>query len=279
VISLQGAAPVAAPRDMYGWGPMLPIGQKMMPEASPVGSMTPAMKSVAASDRNAMGGRTAGPTPMASHMSTGTPQMSAQGFGMNSAPSPQRAAVVDNNPELVSRLHSSVKMGDAEGVKRLLMASVDPDAVDQSGSTPLLVAAGRGHLGVIEQLIAFGADANISKDGNTPMTMAFQRGHKDVLKLLFAAAYQSLESVCGPSGMMVPTSTNLHAYDGGDEVPLTAISELREVTKRLADLGNASNAERLSPRSPQSEPMSVKGDSEAMRESAVRDAMRTLVRA
>jgi ankyrin repeat protein len=56
---------------------------------------------------------------------------------------------------------------------------------DNKGSTPLHLAAGRGHRDVVELLLANNADVNAkANNGATPLDFAGGGGHKDVVELL-----------------------------------------------------------------------------------------------
>ena len=77
--------------------------------------------------------------------------------------------------------------GDAEGVRRLLEAGAEADAVGEDGpdATPLRAAAEAGHYEVVQALIAAGADVNrVGGDGATPVTVAGRAGKWPVMRLL-----------------------------------------------------------------------------------------------
>lgn len=171
---------------------------------------------------------------------------------------------------MVEQLVDAAKTGDAVTVKSLLGKNVDPDATGRDGTTPLFNAAAKGSLPCVQALIEAAADPNIGKKGNTPMTVAFQKGHKDVLKALFGSTFQSLENVMVRDKGMAP-ATVITEEDG--EVPDSAVYELREVTKKLAEVGT-----QILPvvKAPVDLPAESEEDSELMRQVAMRDAMKSI---
>jgi ankyrin repeat protein len=53
------------------------------------------------------------------------------------------------------------------------------------GETPLIIAANRGHIGVIKKLLEFDADPNIvDNDGEDPLYQAAFKGFRDIFKVL-----------------------------------------------------------------------------------------------
>jgi ankyrin repeat protein len=146
---------------------------------------------------------------------------------------------LDKSPASAQKLCDAAKNGDVEGVKKLLEAGVDPDGVARDGKTPLMAAAGGGHLRVVEALLEGFADPNFGKGSDTPMTIAFQKGNQDVLKALFAASFNTLDS-------MVNSRTALGGSgplgdDGRPRTPFEEWSEsaqngLRGQAKKLASL-------------------------------------------
>lgn len=81
-------------------------------------------------------------------------------------------------------------VGNIERVRELL--DRDPSLVNQLGEdrsgTPLVHAAGRGHLEVVRLLLEGGADPNVPEEGNAPhgcaLYAAVYNRHYDVAKLL-----------------------------------------------------------------------------------------------
>src|SRR3989338_113941 len=61
------------------------------------------------------------------------------------------------------------------------------DATDKSGFTPLMLACMRGHLEIVEMLVAAGANKEMqNQHGFTPLMLTCQAGHREVVLLLLA---------------------------------------------------------------------------------------------
>jgi ankyrin repeat protein len=54
-------------------------------------------------------------------------------------------------------------------------------------STPLMVAAYKGHESTVRLLLSHGADVNANIDGDTALTVARERGHPRLVELLWQA--------------------------------------------------------------------------------------------
>ena len=81
----------------------------------------------------------------------------------------------------------AVWKGDYEAVKSLVEGGkVDVNMREtHTGNTALWMAAGRGHLEVVDLLVEKDGDVNIaSKDGSTPLTMACERNYTEIVTLL-----------------------------------------------------------------------------------------------
>jgi hypothetical protein len=93
-----------------------------------------------------------------------------------------------SSPASCGEIHDVAGRGDFERVKALL--KVNPDLVsakDKNGMTPLLLAAGAGHLDVVKLLLASKADVSArDNNGVTPLYAAAGFGHKDTVQLLLA---------------------------------------------------------------------------------------------
>ncbi|CAI8046593.1 Ankyrin repeat domain-containing protein 50 [Geodia barretti] len=71
-------------------------------------------------------------------------------------------------------------------------------------SSPLEVAAGKGHTEIVEKLISAGAVINYqNKDGVTPLLIASQEGHLEVVRLLLMTGAKDLPYKDGRTAMSV----------------------------------------------------------------------------
>jgi len=92
-----------------------------------------------------------------------------------------------------AELFEAVKSGDADSIRRMLVAGADPDCRNEEGSTLLMVAAHSGNLPAVMALIEAGADVNASdENGWTPLMKAaynaeLDRGFADVAQALIDA--------------------------------------------------------------------------------------------
>ena len=89
---------------------------------------------------------------------------------------------------------------DVEVVEVLIKAGGDVHQAGYDGSTPLSIAAQKGHGEVVEALIKGGCDVHkASNDGTTLLYMAAQKGHGRVVEALLKAGCDtsSLRSISG----------------------------------------------------------------------------------
>ena len=83
-----------------------------------------------------------------------------------------------------SLLHHAVEEDNMEVVQLLLLRDVEKDAKDDTGCTPLYLAACRGHAAAAFALLAAGADANLTCEllNESVMHKAAEKGHADILR-------------------------------------------------------------------------------------------------
>ena len=76
--------------------------------------------------------------------------------------------------------------GHADTVRSLLTSkTVDVNARDEQGNTPLIEAARGGHDEVVQTLLAAKADARAkNRDGKTALMLASEGGHDQVVRIL-----------------------------------------------------------------------------------------------
>nr|5AQA_A Chain A, OFF7_DB04V3 [synthetic construct]5AQA_B Chain B, OFF7_DB04V3 [synthetic construct] len=85
-------------------------------------------------------------------------------------------------------LHLAAYSGHLEIVEVLLKHGADVDASDVFGYTPLHLAAYWGHLEIVEVLLKNGADVNaMDSDGMTPLHLAAKWGYKEIVEVLLKA--------------------------------------------------------------------------------------------
>lgn len=83
-------------------------------------------------------------------------------------------------------IHEAVALGDLEEVKRLIAQGTSVDA-SLNGRTALQAAASDGQVGVVELLLADGADVNArDTSGATPLHEAAAEGHTAIAEMLIA---------------------------------------------------------------------------------------------
>ncbi|CAI7664301.1 unnamed protein product [Penicillium pancosmium] len=84
-----------------------------------------------------------------------------------------------------SPLYYASSLGFVETTQLLLNKTFPVNETGFFGRTPLIAAARRGHLEIVEKLISYGADLTIKNDdGNDALSLASFWGHYEVVKLL-----------------------------------------------------------------------------------------------
>jgi ankyrin repeat protein len=84
-------------------------------------------------------------------------------------------------------LRSAARIGDTAQVRALLEAGADPN-VERRGYSPLMFAAGNGHVEMTRLLLARGATVDHrDHNGDRALLWAAQRGHAETVRMLLAA--------------------------------------------------------------------------------------------
>ncbi|XP_057709394.1 BRCA1-associated RING domain protein 1-like [Corythoichthys intestinalis] len=133
-----------------------------------------------------------------------SPPSASTGMGRKSPSSLGRcnsgtAAVMKKNHKGETPLHLAAIKGDVESVKELLDQGADPNLKDNAGWTPLHEACNLGHLMVVEALLSRGALLNTPGYENySPLHDAVRNGHIAIVKLLLQfGASQSVLNLHG----------------------------------------------------------------------------------
>jgi len=100
-----------------------------------------------------------------------------------------------------TELIKAAEDGNVTKVKALLDKRVDPDESDLLGTTPLIIASGKGHLDIVLLLLKSGAYVDAAdKNGLTPLMYAVP--HPKIVKVLLQmGASVSLENKMGETAL------------------------------------------------------------------------------
>ncbi|MBT7264044.1 MAG: ankyrin repeat domain-containing protein [Waddliaceae bacterium] len=91
-------------------------------------------------------------------------------------------------------LDTAVRKGDEIMVKALLDAGAKADPPETEATTPLFFAVANGHMKIVSDLLAKGADVNRTVFGRTILALALSKGHTEIADLLRAAGAKSVTS-------------------------------------------------------------------------------------
>lgn len=94
-------------------------------------------------------------------------------------------------------------------VKELIDSGAEPDLAAEGGKTPLIFAAGIGHIPAMELLLSYGADINFNRNGTALMEAAYL-GNKNSLSFLLASgADRSIKRSDGETALSLAESREL----------------------------------------------------------------------
>ena len=141
-------------------------------------------------------------------------------------------AATETAPPLApERLHRAVIAGDIEGVRKLLSEGAPVDGRDSQGWTPLMHAANKGYVLLVDILLRSGASPDTrAADGATALFIATMNANPEAIGLLMRAG--AAVSIRGPRGLTavdvarlvygekkeqrpVPDDAEVHALLGG----------------------------------------------------------------
>ena len=96
-----------------------------------------------------------------------------------------KGAKMDATKKQAGPLHYAVLRRRPEMVKLMLSLGAQIDAIDDRGSTALMLAAKNGQIEVVRYLLSKGADKSLQdNNGITAVEHARQQGHLDIVSLL-----------------------------------------------------------------------------------------------
>lgn len=118
-----------------------------------------------------------------------------------------RGANLDATSSLGTPLHAAVQFGKVESIRALLSLGADPDGRDNVGYTPLIRAASKPSVPIVEALIAGGADVDaivvgVSNQGKMGLLIALHEANLQGLDEIAAAL---LAGGAGPIAPKIPS--------------------------------------------------------------------------
>jgi ankyrin repeat protein len=110
----------------------------------------------------------------------------------------------------VDELFEVVRSGNAEAVRALASAGVDPNAKGRDGKTALMLAAEMGRAGAVQVLLESGAKPDVQTlQGTTALGLAARNHHGETVRLLLrAGASPKLKDTHGVTALMETTDAN-----------------------------------------------------------------------
>lgn len=121
--------------------------------------------------------------------------------------------------DMTAEFERAVQEGDATSVRRQLESGADVNARDRRGQTALMIAAERGHTGLVCELVAAGAALDhAAKYGLTALMRAVLNHHPEIVRLLVEAGADRSIRGSGTPGFAGKTAYDLAEAQGSAEL-------------------------------------------------------------